>query len=165
MQNIKNFEKGFTLIELLVVVAIVGLLAMMTFGYLGSARKKGNDTAVKSNLATVRTASEIFFLSNGSSYLPSTGFTLGLTTPCPSDYVGASGSNMFVADRAISDALTIAKSKGIESYCYNSANVWSVAIGLSMDSTTSWCVDSLPSAKLSSFVASSAIDPATNLCK
>ena len=60
MQNIKNFKKGFTLIELLVVVAIVGLLAMMTFGYLGSARKKGNDTAVKSNLATVRTASEIF---------------------------------------------------------------------------------------------------------
>ena len=166
MPNKKIYAKGFTLIELLVVVAIIALLTTVTLGYLGGARKKGNDAAIKSNLATVKTASEIFFLNNNNSYLPSfAGSTLNLSTPCPANYVGPIGSNMFVADRVIFDALSVAVSKGNGSYCYNSANAWSVAIGLSFDPTNSWCVDSAPSAKVAPFVPASAIDPVTNLCK
>jgi len=56
----KNFKKGFTLLELLIVVAIIALLTALVLGYLGSARNKGNDAGIKSNLHTVQTQSSIY---------------------------------------------------------------------------------------------------------
>ncbi len=52
---------GFTLIELLVVVAIVGILASVVLVSLDSARGKGGDAAVKSNLNQVRTKAEMLY--------------------------------------------------------------------------------------------------------
>lgn len=57
----KNYSKGFTLIELLVVVAIIGLLASVVLASLNSARSKGTDAAVKSNLKNAQTQAEIVF--------------------------------------------------------------------------------------------------------
>ena len=65
----KNFKKGFTLIELLVVVAIIGILASVVLASLNSARAKGADAAVKSNLANARAQAELFYDSNGSKYM------------------------------------------------------------------------------------------------
>ena len=63
---IKKYSRGFTLIELLVVIAIIGILASVVLISLQSARKKGNDTRVISNVQQLRTYVES--VHNGSNY-------------------------------------------------------------------------------------------------
>ncbi|MFA6000008.1 MAG: type II secretion system protein [Candidatus Paceibacterota bacterium] len=158
-----KLKKGFTLIELLVVVAIVGILASVTLGYLSSAKKKGNDTAVKTNLATVRSAAEIFYVNNNNSYYPSAGGST-INSACPVSYAPF-GLNMFAQDKIINNALSVAIAKGSSNWCYADGNTWAVAVGLNVDSTKSWCVDSGPSAKIvSASPASAAINATTHLC-
>jgi prepilin-type N-terminal cleavage/methylation domain-containing protein len=53
--------KGFTLIELLVVIAIIGILSSVVLASLNSARNKGADAAIKSNLANQRAEAELFY--------------------------------------------------------------------------------------------------------
>jgi len=54
-------HKGFTLIELLVVIAIIGILATVVIGAVNSARVKGADAAIKSNLQALRIESELWY--------------------------------------------------------------------------------------------------------
>ena len=56
-----NKNKGFTLIELLVVIAIIGILASVVLASLSSARDKGKDAAVKSQLASMKAQAELWF--------------------------------------------------------------------------------------------------------
>jgi prepilin-type N-terminal cleavage/methylation domain-containing protein len=157
-----NLKKGFTLIELLVVVAIIALLASITMGYLTSARKKGNDAGVKTNLATVRSVSEIFYLSNNNSYLPAGGVNPGGT--CPTAY-DANGINMFSQNKDVFGAIAEAVKRGDGTpACYNSANNWAVAVGLNLVPGSSWCVDNQGAAKVVNVDPSGAIDSGTNLC-
>ena len=159
--NIIKKNNGFTLIELLVVVAVIGLLAAISMGYLGNARKKGEETAVKSNLATTRTAIEMFFLNNGNSYLP-TGDVAFNGASCPS--YNSSGTSMFSKNKEIAGSIAEAVNRGRNgSACYNSSNSWAVAVGTT--STTSWCVDVSGAARLVNFVPASAVDGSTHLCK
>ncbi len=59
---IKNtFKRGFTLIELLVVIAIIGILASVVLASLNSARAKGSDAAIKSNVNNARAQAELFY--------------------------------------------------------------------------------------------------------
>lgn len=60
-----NKNKGFTLIELLVVIAIIGILASVVLASLSSARDKGKDASVKSQLASMKAQAELYFSSNG----------------------------------------------------------------------------------------------------
>jgi len=53
-----NKKGGFTLIELLVVIAIIGILSSIVLVSLNSARKKGSDTRVISDVNEVRTQLE-----------------------------------------------------------------------------------------------------------
>ena len=169
MKNKNNFEKspvlsfpkGFTLIELLVVVAIVAILAGLTLGYLTSARKKGADTGIKSNLATARALSEIFYLDNSNSYLPAGGSTFSIAT-CP--VYNVTGTNMLSRNKTIADAIAEAVKRGDGSSCYNSSNNWAVAVGLKNNTNTSWCIDNSGRAKVISSVPSSAINSSTGYC-
>lgn len=52
---------GFTLIELLVVIAIIGILSSVVLASLNSARNKGADAAVKSNLSGIRSQAEMVY--------------------------------------------------------------------------------------------------------
>lgn len=62
----KRYTKGFTLIELLVVIAIIGILASVVLVSLNSARNKGKDSRIISDVQQLRTLAESTY--NGSRY-------------------------------------------------------------------------------------------------
>jgi prepilin-type N-terminal cleavage/methylation domain-containing protein len=52
-------KKGFTLIELLVVIAIIGILSSVVLASLNTARNKGADAKVQSQMSGIRAAAEL----------------------------------------------------------------------------------------------------------
>jgi prepilin-type N-terminal cleavage/methylation domain-containing protein len=57
----RKYQKGFTLIELLVVIAIIGILSSVVLASLNSARGKGSNAAVKSQIAGMRAQAELYY--------------------------------------------------------------------------------------------------------
>lgn len=135
----KNRSQGFTLIELLVVIAIIGVLSAVVLASLNTARSKGNDAAVQSDLSTIQTQAEIYYGGTGAN----TYGTAGATNAC--DVAGS----LFVADATIARAITAAdaaNSTGTVT-CNNSATAYAIQAQLLADNTKFWCVDSTGNAK------------------
>ncbi|NQV88620.1 MAG: prepilin-type N-terminal cleavage/methylation domain-containing protein [Parcubacteria group bacterium] len=63
---LKNTKKGFTLVELLIVIAIIGILSSIVLAGLSSSRNKSKDTAIKSQIISMRSQAEIFLGINNS---------------------------------------------------------------------------------------------------
>ena len=133
-------KKGFTLIELLVVIAIIGVLASVVLASLNTARDKGNDAAVKANLANIRAQAELFYTDNNNSY--------------GTEDVAGCDAGLF-ANGVIANAISAAVSASPDSAatCISSdggagttATTWAVSISLA-DGTTDWCVDSTGAAE------------------
>lgn len=61
-------KKGFTLIELLVVIAIIGILSAIGLVSLNGAREKARDSKARSDLATVRTALQLYTDDNSNQF-------------------------------------------------------------------------------------------------
>ena len=64
MSNIASSRtqaRGFTLIELLVVIAIIGILSSVVLASLNTARQKGADAAIKSNMSDARAQAELYY--------------------------------------------------------------------------------------------------------
>jgi prepilin-type N-terminal cleavage/methylation domain-containing protein len=115
-------KKGFTLIELLVVIAIIGLLASIVFVSLSAARSKAKDTAIKSNLANLRSAAELYASNN----ITNT-FVAFCTTATPS------------ADwTKISSGIT---SNGSTAYCNDALGSWIACAQLKEVTANAYCVD------------------------
>ncbi len=154
-------ERGFTLLELMVVVGLVAILASLVMVALGTARGKGGDAGVKSNLHTIANQAELFMTANNS-YLPAGGSTFSIAT-CPT-YNGA-GTNMLSKDKVIADSIAQAVSNGGNgSSCYNSSSAWAVAVGLKSSPSLSWCIDNSGASKQVSSAPASAINATTFLC-
>lgn len=136
---IKKNTRGFTLIELLVVIAIIGILASVVLASLNSARDKGADAAVKSNLNNARAEAELFYDNNGRSY----------DGVCAASGANVIGDNMQGAANSMGGTYTVSDTANgsattVVCHDYNSGgtNGWAAIGGLRSSATLGWCVDS-----------------------
>lgn len=124
-------KKGFTLIELLVVIAIIGILSSVVLASLNTARDKGDDAAIKSNLANARAQAALYYDDNSNSY------------------AGVCAD----ATDGIADAKTAAGA-----VCFDAATAWAASAPLSTTGEH-FCVDSQGSAKVTSAAATTTVCP------
>jgi prepilin-type N-terminal cleavage/methylation domain-containing protein len=133
---LRNKNKGFTLIELLVVIAIIGILSAVVLASLNSARGKGSNAAIKSNLANLRAGAEMYYDDK------------------PGSYVGVCNSNQFTT--ASSSIVSAGVATGL--VCKDAVGSWSASAALKVAETGGayYCVGSSGASKLvSEQVASS----------
>ena len=150
---IKKFNRGFTLIELLVVIAIIGILSSVVLASLNTARAKGADAAVKSNLNNMRAQAELFYDNNGNTY---------------NGGGGVCADPNFVKAKAAADA-----AGGGTNRCNNAAGFWALSTAMKSQNlvngtsaTDYWCVDSSGASKLEdSPLVTGTTDLATNGCQ
>ncbi|MHB0865365.1 MAG: prepilin-type N-terminal cleavage/methylation domain-containing protein [Minisyncoccota bacterium] len=128
-------QRGFTLIELLVVIAIIGILSAVVLASLNTARSKGNDAAIQSNLSTIRTQAEIYRDSQTNN---SYGTNTALESNC------AATDNMFSNSNIGRAAAAANAIDGGNVTCNVSAGgtAYAVSARLVTDTTKYWCVDS-----------------------
>lgn len=110
-------NKGFTLIELLVVIAIIGILSSVVLASLNTARNKGSDASVKSQLSSIRAEAEIVYDNSNYSY----------DTVCTDTKVVQLRNGA-------------ASAGGGAGACFDSATAWAASSPLR--TSGHWCVDS-----------------------
>ncbi len=137
-------NSAFTLIELLVVIAIIGILSSVVLASVNTARARGADAAVKSNLANIRPQAEILYDTYG-------GYGVDATPTTFAKAACVSTADTLFANTTIWNqiqaALTAAGSGALSS-CEVLANgtAWAVAVHLKTP-LKAWCVDSTGTSK------------------
>lgn len=133
----QRYNKGFTLIELLVVIAIIGILSSVVLASLNTARSKGTDAAVKSNLNNIRAQAELYYSNNSDSY-----GTFAQAT-CPA---AVTAGSLFNDANIIKGIAAAVSAGGNGSSCVATPGAYAVAVGLKTSGQV-WCVDSTGNSK------------------
>ena len=126
-------NKGFTLIELLVVIAIIGILSSVVLASLTTARSKGGDAAIQSQMSSLRSQAELYYSTTGSSTYGAAGLGCGV--------------NMFSSSTAVANNTgkildgIYAAGPSTAPACVSNSSSWVVATGLKTAGTF-FCVDS-----------------------
>jgi prepilin-type N-terminal cleavage/methylation domain-containing protein len=142
-------QKGFTLIELLVVIAIIGLLASIVLAAVGTARKKGQDAAIKSQMESARSQMELYASNNNAGYSGGC-VASGDANPPGLEGILANAN----ADASKGGSVNTSDTVG-GSYqnvtCHDDQSDWAAEAPLSPSASGSpnmWCVDDTGAAKL-----------------
>ena len=140
----KNRSRGFTLIELLVVIAIIGVLSAVVLASLNTARNKGNDAAIQSDMATIQTEAEIYYGSNTAN--PNSYGTQTSTTGSGASGYAACLNGVFSSGtikKALQGADTVNGAGNISCYASTDGTAYLVAAQLTSPTPTSyyWCID------------------------
>lgn len=152
MEYHKTSKKlGFTLVELLVVIAIIGILSSVVISSLGTARNRAANTAIKANLASVRSSIEIIY-DNAQTY-GTIGQALGT---CPVALDTTIFGQQTVLD-SITSALNASGAGGTTTCVSEPASApvssWAISIKLKAPEDIAgvtvnyWCVDNLANSK------------------
>lgn len=138
-----NSKKGFTLIELLVVVAIIGILASVVLASLNTARAKGADAKIISQVSGMRAQALLYSAAGTAVTLGHCATTAGTLFDTANTGLGGLFSGMTLSNTACySSAFTAGNVDGA---------TWAVATLLSTGQ--SFCVDSTGAAYKSSSTA------------
>lgn len=87
-----HVRRGFTLIELLVVIAIIGILSSVVLASLNTARSKGTDAKIQSEIRSIQVNAEIYYDNNGNVY----GSSSTVSTSCRANvFAFASNPNIY----------------------------------------------------------------------
>lgn len=127
----RNVNSGFTLIELLVVIAIIGILSSVVLASLNTARSKGADAAIKSNLNNIRAQAELVY----DNATPTNSYAGVCVDPGVVKGISAAAS-------AASVTWTSTANNAAGTSCNSNAGAWAVVIPLKAVSGHYWCVDS-----------------------
>jgi prepilin-type N-terminal cleavage/methylation domain-containing protein len=136
----KNTRKGFTLIELLVVIAIIGILSSVVLASLNTARGKGADASIKSNLAQIRAQAEIVYDGN----TPNSYSGLCANVVVAAQTAGAASS---LGGTVVNVLATAGTASTVVCHVDVTNAAWAVSSALKSNTANSWCVDSTGASK------------------
>ena len=125
-----NLKRGFTLIELLVVIAIIGILSSVVLASLNTARQKGTDAKIQSELRSIAVNAEIYYDNNANTYGTAT------NTSCTAGIFASTNPNIA---QIITDLTAAAP--GANPVCHSSASMFAISHALTASTTQHFCVD------------------------
>jgi prepilin-type N-terminal cleavage/methylation domain-containing protein len=139
----KNSNKGFTLIELLVVIAIIGILSSVVLASLTSARIKGQDAAIKSQMSHMRSQAELYYSVNGSNYGAKL-LTTNCSTATSTNIFGSAlpGSLKNLLAGVLSNTTSVNTLCAVGNTSETNGSSWGVAVTSASEPTKVTCIDS-----------------------